>query len=410
MIHPETIRKDFPVFTNQSDLIYLDSAATSLKPWVVIEKEREYLEEYPANISRGLYGLSNRATQEYEATRDAVAQWIGAERKEIVFTKGTTESINLLAATLGNTISRNSSIVVTGMDHHANFLPWQALAQRTGASFRVVPVSQLGEIDMATLSSYIDTATKIFAFPHISNVLGSISPVKELADAVHALAPEAKIVLDAAQAAPHMALDARTLGVDFLAFSAHKCFGPTGVGILWGKYSLLNALPPFQYGGDMVENARIESSTFKEAPHRFEAGTPNISGVIAFRAAIEYMQSLDREEVRKHEHVLTEYALHTLRSTFPDIRILGPDENMERGSLISFSLPDIHPHDLAESLATENICIRAGAHCAHPIHSMLGIPATARMSFSIYNSKEDIDRAIVGIEKAQHFYRHPAVT
>ncbi len=399
MIHPETIRADFPVFTHHPSLIYLDSAATSLKPRVVIEKEREYLEEYPANISRGLYKLSERATREYEETRDTVAKWIGAKREEIVFTKGTTEAINLLSYTLGNTLTKEDSIVVTNMDHHANFLPWQALALRTGAQFKVMPVSESGDISQETLKSFVDKDTKIFAFPLISNVLGSFTPVNAIANTVRALAPEARIILDAAQVASHMTLDIDMLGVDFLAFSAHKCFGPTGVGILWGKYALLDSLPPFQYGGDMVENAHIEGSTFKKSPYRFEAGTPNISGIIAFRAAIEYMQSIGIEAIQEHEHALARYAVETLRQHFPDIRILGlHDQEMQR-SLISFSLPGIHPHDLAEALARENICIRAGAHCAHPLHSALNIPASARMSFSIYNSKEDVNRAIEVMEE-----------
>ena len=404
MIHPETIRSDFPVFGHHPALAYLDSAATSLKPRVVIEKELEYLEKYPANISRGLYWLSERATQEYEETRAAVARWIGAEKNEIVFTRGTTESINLLSYALGNTLSGKDSVVVTGMDHHANFLPWQALASRTGAQFKIIPVSSSGEIDQETLKSFIDRDTKIFAFPFISNVLGAIAPVRDIVDAVRTLAPEARIILDAAQAASYMTIDVKALDVDFLAFSAHKCFGPTGVGVLWGKYSLLDSLPPFQYGGDMVENAGIDSSTFKRPPYRFEAGTPNISGVIAFRAAVEYMQSIGMETIQAHEQSLTRYALETFRRRFPDSRILGPDNREMRGSLVSFSLPGIHPHDLSETLAQENICIRAGAHCAHPLHASLGIPASARMSFSIYTSEEDIDRAMDCMRKARDIF------
>ncbi len=404
MLNSEKIREDFPVFAHHPDLVYLDSAATTLKVRSVIEKEREYMEEYPANISRGLYPLSEKATEEYEKTRDAVAEWIGASREEVIFTKGTTESLNLLSYAFEKNISSENNIVVTAMDHHANFLPWQALATRAGAEFRVVPVSKSGEIDPNALENFIDRNTKIFAFPHISNVLSTIVPVQAIAKKIRELAPEAKIILDAAQAAAHMTLDVKMLDVDFLAFSAHKCFGPTGVGILWGEYALLEALPPFQYGGDMVENARTEGSTFKKPPHRFEAGTPNISGVIAFRAAIEYMQALGMEHIREHEFLLTEYTLAKLREHFPDISILGSDETQKRGSLISFTLPDIHPHDLAEILGQENVCLRAGTHCAHPLHSALGIPATARMSFSIYSSIEDIDRAIKYMREAYEIF------
>lgn len=404
MLDPEKIRADFPVFAHHPDLVYLDSAATALKPRVVIEKEREYMETYPANISRGLYPLSERATAEYEMTRSATAEWIGSQSNEIVFTKGTTESLNLLAYALEGSVTKGDTILVTAMDHHANFLPWQALAKRTGATFRVLPLLESGNIDLDVLASSLEVNTKIFAFPYISNVLGSITPVRAIADIVRTRAPQARIILDAAQAAPHMPINVQALGVDFLAFSAHKCFGPTGVGVLWGKYSLLESLPPFQYGGDMVESARAESSLFKKPPHRFEAGTPNISGVIAFRATIEYMQTLGMENIRAHESSLAQYALTKLRSSFPDICILGPSENEKRGSLVSFTLPGIHPHDLAASLAKGNICIRAGSHCAHPLHHALNIPATARMSFSIYNSEKDVDCAIEEIEKARKIY------
>lgn len=404
MLNSEKIREDFPVFAHHPDLVYLDSAATTLKVRSVIEKEREYMEEYPANISRGLYPLSEKATEEYEKTRDAVAEWIGASREEVIFTKGTTESLNLLSYAFEKNISSENNIVVTAMDHHANFLPWQALATRAGAEFRVVPVSNSGEIDLDALEKFVDRNTKIFAFPHTSNVLGTIIPVQTIAKKIRELAPEANIILDAAQSVPHMTLDVKTLGIDFLAFSAHKCLGPTGVGVLWGKYELLETLSPFQYGGDMVENARIEGSTFKKPPHRFEAGTPNISGIIAFRSAIEYMQALGVEHIREHETFLTEYALAKLREHFPDISILGSDETQKRGSLISFTLPGIHPHDLAEILGQEDICLRAGTHCAHLLHSALGVPATARMSFSIYNSTEDIDRAVEGMRKARKIF------
>lgn len=402
MLDPKKIRDDFPVFSHHSNLIYLDSAATSLKPRSVIEKEREYMEEYPANIARGLYAISERATEEYEKTRESVAHFIGARKEEIIFTKGATESLNLLSYSLQEHISKENNIVVTAMDHHANFLPWQALAKRIGAEFRVIPISENGKIDMHTLDSFIDKKTKVFAFPYISNVLGSIAPVQNIAEKVRLLSPNANIILDATQAAPHMTIDKKILGVDFLTFSAHKCFGPTGVGVLWGKYEILETLPPFQYGGEMVESARIENSVFKKPPHRFEAGTPNISGVIAFRSAIEYIQSMGMENIRSHEELLIDYTLTQLQEKFHDIRIFGSKE--KHGSIISFVFPDIHPHDLAETLAQENICVRAGTHCAHPIHATLGINATARISFSIYNSKEDIDHAIESIKKARKLY------
>ena len=404
MIHPATIRSDFPIFRHHPELIYLDSAATTLKPTMVIETERAYLEKYSANISRGLYDLSTRATEAYEKTRDAVTHWISAQREEIIFTSGTTASINLLSYTLQQSIAPHQNIVVTEADHHANFLPWQALAERVGAEFRVIPVSESGEIHVETLEKFLDKNTAVFAFPHISNVLGSVAPVRSIAEQTRILAPHARIVLDAAQSVSHMSLNVNKLGVDFIAFSAHKCFGPTGVGILWGKIDILNTLPPFLYGGDMVESATQNASTFKKPPYRFEAGTPNISGVIAFRAAIEYIEAIGMENIREHETHLTQYADTELRKHFPNIRILGPEKPSERGSLISFILPDIHAHDIAEVLAKENICVRAGAHCAHPLHVTLGIPASLRISWSIYNTQEDIDHAIAGIQKAQKIF------
>lgn len=403
-ISPETIKQDFPIFGRHPDLTYLDSAATALKLRSVIEKEREYAEEYSTNISRGLYPLAERATEEYEKTRDAVAEWIGASRNEIIFTKGTTESLNLLSYSLEAQVSAKDTLVVTGMDHHANFLPWQALAKRAGAHFRVLPVSESGEIREDELASLIDIRTKIVAFPYISNVLGSIAPVRDIVREIRARAPRAIIILDAAQAAPRMAIDVNALDADFIAFSAHKCFGPTGVGILWGKYDRLESLPPFQYGGDMVENATIKESTFKKPPHRFEAGTPNISGVIGFRPAVEFIEALGMEHIRDYEERLAKYAVEKLRENFPAIRILGPDNVQKRGSLISFALPGIHPHDIADFLGQEQICIRAGTHCAHPLHATLGIPATLRLSFSLYNTENDIDRAVLSIAQAQSVF------
>lgn len=404
MIDLETIKHHFPVFQHHPKLAYLDSAATALKLGAVIEAERTYLEEYPANISRGLYDMSARATKEYEKTRDTAATWLGAQREEIVFTSGTTASINLLSYSLQHSISPNQNIVVTVADHHANFLPWQALAQRTGAEFRVIPVSKSGGIDLETLGKFLDKHTATFAFPHISNVLGSRFPVRNIVEQTRTLAPNAKIILDAAQSAPHEVLRVDSLGVDFLALSAHKCFGPTGVGILWGRYDTLNALPPFLYGGDMVESATQIASTFKKPPYRFEAGTPNISGIIAFRTALDFIESVGMENIAKHESELTRYADMQLRAHFPNIQILGPVEPEKRGSILSFTVPDIHAHDIAETLAEEDICVRAGLHCAHPLHATLGIPASVRLSFSIYNTPEDIDRAIASIQKAKKIF------
>ena len=405
MMKSETIKKDFPVFAHHPDLVYLDSAATALKPRTVIEQEREYLEEYPANISRGLYTLSERATFEYERSREAVALWIGALKEEIIFTKGTTESLNLLAYSLERSTTKDDEILVTTMDHHANFLPWQALAERAGATFRALPVSRSGEIDLETLETSVSARTKIFAFPWISNVSGTISPVQDIVSVVRKRSPEVIIILDAAQAAAHLPIDVSTLGVDFLAFSAHKCFGPTGVGVLWGRFALLEALPPFLYGGDMVESASVEKSFFKRPPQLFEAGTPNISGVIAFRAAIEYIEHLGKESIRAHESHLVEVAREKLRTEIEGVELLGSSHPTKHSNLVSFTIPGLHAHDAAEWLANKNICVRAGAHCAHPFHTSLGIPATIRFSFSIYNDESDINRTLVSLKEAIEYYR-----
>jgi len=290
------------------------------------------------------------------------------------------------------------------MDHHANFLPWQALALRTGAHFRIVPVTEDGSLDENAFASIIDHRTKIFAFPHISNVLATVNDAPSLTQKVRALAPHALIILDAAQSAPNRTLDVTQLGVDFVAFSAHKCFGPTGVGILWGKYDLLDTLPPFLFGGDMVERAGEHESLFKHPPYRFEAGTSNISGIIAFRSAIDYIKDLGMDEIQAHEQRLSTYAIEKLRAHFPDIHILGSDDTQHRGGIISFILPGIHPHDLAEFLGSKDMCIRAGLHCAHPLHTSLQLSASARMSFSIYTSTQDIDRTIEAMHEAHKRY------
>jgi cysteine desulfurase/selenocysteine lyase len=409
-MNPQDIKKDFPIFRHHPDLAYLDSAATALKPVAVIEKAAEYYEQYSANVARGLYPLSERATAEYERTRERTAAFVGAAQAgEIVFTRGTTEAVNLIAYAIEEHIRPGDEILTTVTEHHSNFLPWQALAERRQATLRTLGIDARGRLREEDLENLVTPKTRVFALSYVSNVLGTVNPVEQLARKAKALNPDMVVFVDAAQAAPHFRLDVRRLGCDFLAFSSHKMFGPTGVGVLWGRYHLLDSLRPFQYGGEMVAEARLDtdSSVFKSAPHKFEAGTPDIAGVVAFQAALDYVESLGFEAIREHELELTAYALGRLRETFGDgIDILGPEDPRERSGVLAFSLPGIHPHDIAQLLAEDNVCIRAGQHCAHPLHQVLHMPATARMSFSVYNGLEDIDRAVRSLEKVRSVFHN----
>jgi cysteine desulfurase/selenocysteine lyase len=407
MLNVNDIKKDFPIFSHQPNLVYLDSAATTLKPKSVLETMREYYEEYSANVARGLYPLSEKATREYETAREALARFVNASRaEEIVFTRGTTESLNLLAYVLENDIRTGDEIAVTIAEHHSNFLPWQALAKRRGATLNILPVDATGRIERTSLETILSSRTKILALSFVSNVLGVVQPVREIVEKARAINPDIMVIVDAAQAAAHLPLDAQNLGCDFLAFSGHKMCGPTGIGVLWGKYEKLETLPPFQYGGEMVSEAGVEISTFKKPPHRFEAGTPPIAGAIGLHAAVEYIKSLGFEALRSHELELLTYAQDRLRDTFGDeIILFGPTTPKERSGVIAFALKGIHPHDIAHILGENDICIRAGQHCARPLHQSLHAPATARLSLSVYNSKEDIDRFIEELKKIRSLFQ-----
>ena len=397
------IKRDFPIFAHQPDLVYLDSAATTLKPASVIAKSIEYYEEYSANIARGLYALSEKATIEYEKTREMTAQFIhAASSSEIIFTRGTTESINLLSYSLESHIHEGDEILVTVAEHHSNFLPWQALAERKKAVLKILEIDSDGQFRLDTLLQLITPRTKIFAFGYISNVLGTINPVADSITQAKALNPDIITVVDAAQAMAHVAIDVQQLDCDFLAFSAHKMFGPTGVGVLYGKLALLESLPPFQYGGEMVLEAKREHSTFKNSPHKFEAGTPNIAGVIAFQEALSYIQSLGFESIHNHEQEMLGYAVAKLETTFGNtLHIFGTRNISQRSGVIAFSLDGIHPHDIAQMLSEKNICIRAGQHCTAPLHDSLHLPVTARLSVSIYTTHEDIDVFVSTLQDIQ---------
>lgn len=396
-------KKDFPIFQNNPGLVYLDSAATSLKPQSVIHLEAEYYEKYGANVFRGIYKISERATFEYEKTRDLVAQFINSScKEEIVFTRNTTESLNLVAYSLGRQIvSEGDEIVTTIMEHHSNFVPWQQLALENGADFKVVGINQDGQLP-AYWPRVITKKTKIIALTFVSNVLATINPVKEIIMAAKKINPRIIAIIDAAQAVPHMKVDVQDLGCDFLAFSSHKMLGPTGVGILWGKYDLLDKMYPFQFGGEMIEKVSVDKTTFAKPPYKFEAGTPAIGQVIALQKAVEYLQKIGMDEVRNHEKLLVSYALKMLSEQFgKKITIVGPKNHNMRAGVIAFSFGKYHPHDIAQILDEVGIAIRAGHHCAMPVHEFLKMDATARASFYIYNNTRDVDELVNGLEKVE---------
>lgn len=399
------IKSHFPIFRHHPDLAYLDSAATALKPEAVIDAVSGYYETLSTNVGRGLYPLAEETTARMEETREKTARFIGADTEEIIFTHGTTESMNLLASVLADRVKRGDSIVVTAMEHHSNFLPWERLARERGAELRVIPLAANGSIDMEMLRNHVGSETSIFAFPAVSNVLGTINPVATFVREAKHLHPGILTIVDAAQAAGHIAIDAHEWGCDFLAFSGHKMFGPTGAGVLYGKRGILETLPPYQVGGGMVQDACARDPEYKAVPYRFEAGTPDIAAIIGFGAAIDFIGGIGGSAIREHEIGITRYALERLRSSFgSDITIYGPEKTEDRGGLISFTLAGVHPHDLAQVLGEKNIAIRAGEHCAAPLHRALDIPATARLSFSAYTEEGDIDRLIDGMRDARKIF------
>ncbi|MBI3620351.1 SufS family cysteine desulfurase [Candidatus Roizmanbacteria bacterium] len=406
MLDVSAIKKDFPLFAKNPSLIYLDSTATALKPQTVIDKLNEYYKEYSANVFRGIYKISERATVEYEKTRKLIAAFIGAEASEVVFTRNTTESLNLVASGLGRRlIGKGDEIVTTIMEHHSNFVPWQQLAIENGGVFKVLDVDKEGKLQSAvTLDEVITKRTKILAVTYVSNVLGVVNPLKKIIARAKKINPRIVVVVDAAQAVPHRLVNVSAIGADFLAFSSHKMLGPTGVGVLWGKRALLTSMRPFQYGGEMIEEVGIEKTTFKQPPHKFEAGTPHIAGVIALQEAVVYLQKIGLESIEKHETELVKYAVDQLERAFgEDFVLLGPREN--RTGILSFSLKRTHPHDLAQILDEVNIAIRAGHHCAMPLHRRLGVAASARASFYLYNHSGDVDALIKGLQKAKRILK-----
>lgn len=403
MIDFDGLKKDFPIFDNDSGLVYLDSTATSLKPKSVVEKISEYYTNYSANIFRGVYKISEKATEEYEETRKVVSEFIGSDNpKEVVFTRNTTEAINLVAYSLGREIvAEGDEIVTSVMEHHSNFVPWQKLSEENGATLKVIDVDDEGYLE-TDMQKVITRKTKILALTYVSNVLGTINPIKKIASAAKRINPEIIVVVDAAQAVPHMKINVKELGVDFLAFSGHKMLGPTGVGVLWGRYELLEKIYPFNYGGEMIEEVHLQKSTFKKPPHKFEAGTPAIGEVIALKSAIAYLNEIGMENVRQHEMEITRYAIDGLMSAFGEkIEFMGPPKIEDRGGVLAFVFGSYHPHDVASILDEENVAVRAGHHCAMPLHERFGVNATIRSSFYIYTSKKDVDKLISGLKKVE---------
>ncbi len=398
-------RQRFPIFTARPELTYLDSAATSLTPTPVIDAVTAYYRDYSANIGRGLYATAEETTARFEAVREKTAGHIGADAREIVFTRNTTESVNLLASVLKDRIGEGDNIVVTALEHHSNFLPWKRLANERGADFRVIPFTDRGTVDPEQVREYVDSRTRIFAFSAVSNVFGATNPVADLVRSARDANPDSLTVVDAAQAAGHSRIDVRNWDCDFLAFSGHKCFGPTGIGVLYGKKALLSSLPPYQVGGGMVLDATADEPTSLNAPHRFEAGTPDIASVFGLGAAIDFIEEAGIDTIRGHESALATKAVSSLMSAFGDsIRILGRTDGRRDSGIVSFALDGIHPHDIAQILGERDICIRAGEHCAAPLHHALALPSTARATFSIYNTEADIDRLVEGLKEVKTMF------
>ena len=404
MIDGNQIKKDFPIYRHQPNLVYLDTTATSLKPQQVIDKENEYYTKYSANIFRGIYKISEKATEEYERVREKIAHFIGAKSAgEIVFVRNATEAINLVAAGVGKTLKTGDEIVTTIMEHHSNFVPWQQRALKKHIAYHVSRITSEGKLDEKDLLGKINNKTRMVAFTHVSNVLGTINPVKALIKKIKAKNPHCLTLVDGAQAAAHFKVDVRDLGCDFYVFSSHKMLGPTGVGVLWGRYELLDNMNPYQYGGEMISAVYVDRTEFKDPPHKFEAGTPHIAGVIGLGAAIDYLRVLGMDKVRQHEIEMTSYALKLLRS-LKGLKIYGPQNPENRGGVIAFTIERIHAHDIAQILDSNNICIRAGHHCAMPLHLSLDVASTARASFYVYTTKEDIDALVKGLKRVQEIF------
>ena len=395
-------RADFPLLAGNPALHYLDSAATSQKPRVVLDAMREYYEHDNANPHRGAYDLSVRATERYHAARARIARFLGvADADCLIFTRGTTEALNLVATAWGPAnVGEGDEIVVTGLEHHANFVPWQQLARARGARFLVCPLTSDHHVDLVALRELVGPRTKVVGFSHVSNALGTVNDVRTIAGIAHGVG--ALAVCDGAQAAPHLRVGFDALGVDFYAFSGHKMCGPMGIGGLIGRRAILESMSPYQFGGDMIEFVRDDHSTWNVLPHKFEAGTPNVADAVGLAAACEYLDGIGMDAVLEHERALVRLATEQLRQ-IDGLRVYGPTP-AERSGVVSFTVSDIHPHDLATILDQEGVCIRAGHHCAQPLMRRLGVSATARASFYVYNDERDVDALVKALERAKALF------
>lgn len=404
MLDANHIKQDFNILdqlVNDEPLVYLDNAATTQKPTVVLEALRSYYETDNANVHRGVHTLAERATSQYEASRQLVADFIKAKSsKEVIFTRGTTTSLNWVARFAEQVLTAGDEVLVSVMEHHANIIPWQQVCQKTGAKL-VYAYLKHGQLDMTDLAQKLTPKTKFVSLAHVSNVLGCVNPIKEIAELVHANG--AYLVVDGAQSIPHMPIDVQELDCDFFAFSAHKMYGPTGLGILYGKEELLHQMEPIEFGGEMIDFVYEQSATWKGLPWKFEAGTPHIAGAIGLAAAISYLQDIGMTEVQAHEADLVAYILPKLRA-IEGLTLYGPEQPENRAGVIAFNLDGLHPHDLATALDYEGVAVRAGHHCAQPLLSYLNVSATVRASFSLYNTREDCDRLVDAILKAKEFF------
>lgn len=421
-LDPARIKRDFPILERTvrdgKPLVYLDSAATSQKPRSVLDAEREYYETCNAAVHRGAHQLAEEATEAYEGARAAIAGFVGAEPREVVYVKNATEGLNLAAYAFSNAtalhqasgnpsqdprfiLEPGDNIVVSEMEHHANLVPWQEACAKTGAELRWIPVTDEGRLDMNALDSIIDTRTKAVSVVHQSNILGTINPVAAVMARAHEVG--AVGIVDACQSIPHQSVRMRDLGADLVTWSGHKMLGPTGIGFLWGTPEILEAMPPFLTGGSMIEIVQMERSTYAPAPQKFEAGTQMVAQTIGMRAAVEYLEALGMDAVAAHEHDLTGYALDQL-ATLDGVTVIGPAANVERGSAISFTVDGLHPHDVGQVLDSRGVAVRVGHHCAWPTCRRFGVPATTRLSTYIYNDRSDIDAAVAGIIAAQDFF------
>lgn len=404
MLDANHIKQDFNILdqlVNDEPLVYLDNAATTQKPTVVLEALRSYYETDNANVHRGVHTLAERATSQYEASRQLVADFIKAKSsKEVIFTRGTTTSLNWVARFAEQVLTAGDEVLVSVMEHHANIIPWQQVCQKTGAKL-VYAYLKHGQLDMTDLAQKLTPKTKFVSLAHVSNVLGCVNPIKEIAELVHANG--AYLVVDGAQSIPHLPIDVQELDCDFFAFSAHKMYGPTGLGILYGKEELLHQMEPIEFGGEMIDFVYEQSATWKGLPWKFEAGTPHIAGAIGLAAAVSYLQDIGMTEVQAHEADLVAYILPKLRA-IEGLTLYGPEQPGNRAGVIAFNLDGLHPHDLATALDYEGVAVRAGHHCAQPLLSYLNVSATVRASFSLYNTREDCDRLVDAILKAKEFF------